>query len=458
MAVSDAPSPLPRKPRNFSWYVTVSRHGGLYFPYNEPDSDQAMNIYTDIFLVMLIATAATQWWLARRHIHYIRSHRDRVPADFRDRIPLQAHQKAADYTLAKTRLGMVEGVYGYIILLIWTLGGGLALLNAAWMQLEWSPLWTGVAVVLSLFVISSLLDLPFSLYHTFVLEEGFGFNRTRLGTFIGDMLKNGLLLLVLGVPMIALVLWLMQASGSLWWLYVWLVWMGFTLLMLWAYPAFIAPLFNKFSPLEDNDLKQRIESLLQRCGFTSKGIFVMDGSKRSGHGNAYFTGLGENKRIVFFDTLLKSLNPDEVEAVLAHELGHFKHKHVQKRMISMALLSLAGLAILGWLIKQPAFFQGLGANEPSLYLGLILFLLVSPLFGFFLSPLMNALSRKHEFEADRYAASQTRAHDLVQALVKLYRENASTLTPDPVYSTFYDSHPPAPVRVAQLNQADNQPA
>ncbi|BAZ94758.1 Zn-dependent protease [Thiohalobacter thiocyanaticus] len=417
-----------------------------------------MNLYTAIFLVMLLATALTQWWLAARHMRYIRNHRGQVPAAFRDHIPLASHRKAADYTLAKTRLGLAEGAYGYLILLAWTLGGGLALLNGAWSQLEWSPLWTGVAVMLSLFMLSSLLDLPFSLYHTFGLEARFGFNRTDLPTFIGDMLKNGLLLLLLGTPLIAVVLWLMQASGSLWWLYVWIVWMGFTLLMLWAYPAFIAPLFNKFSPLEDNELRQRIESLLSRCGFTSNGIFVMDGSKRSGHGNAYFTGLGENKRIVFFDTLLKSLDPDEVEAVLAHELGHFKHKHVHKRLVSMALLSLAGLAALGWLIQQPAFFHGLGVNEPSLHMGLILFLLVSPLFGFFLSPLMNALSRKHEFEADAYAASQTRAGDLVQALVKLYRENASTLTPDPLYSSFYDSHPPAPVRVAQLNANTRQPA
>lgn len=417
-----------------------------------------MNLYTVIFLVMLIATGATQWWLASRHMRFIRRHRDQVPTAFRDHIPLDAHRKAADYTLARTRLGLIEGFYGYLILLGWTLGGGLALLNGTWLQLEWSPLWTGVVVMLSLFVVSSLLDLPFSLYHTFGLEARFGFNRTDMKTFIGDMLKNALLLLLLGTPLIALVLWLMQASGELWWLYVWMVWMGFTLLMLWAYPAFIAPLFNKFSPLEDSELRQRIESLLKRCGFTSNGIFVMDGSKRSGHGNAYFTGLGENKRIVFFDTLLKSLDPDEVEAVLAHELGHFKHKHVHKRLVSMALLSLAGLAALGWLIQQPAFFQGLGVNEPSLHMGLILFLLVSPLFGFFLSPLMNALSRKHEFEADAYAASQTRAGDLVQALVKLYRENASTLTPDPLYSTFYDSHPPAPVRVAQLNANSRQPA
>jgi STE24 endopeptidase len=417
-----------------------------------------MNLYTGIFLAMLVATALTQWWLASRHMRYIRRHRDQVPADFSDHIPLDAHRKAADYTLAKTRLGLVEGGYGYLILLAWTLGGGLALLNGAWLQLEWSPLWTGVAVMLSLFVVSSLLDLPFSLYHTFGLEARFGFNRTDMKTFIGDMLKNALLLLLLGTPLIAVVLWLMQASGELWWLYVWMVWMGFTLLMLWAYPAFIAPLFNKFSPLEDTELRQRIESLLQRCGFTSNGIFVMDGSKRSGHGNAYFTGLGENKRIVFFDTLLKSLDPDEVEAVLAHELGHFKHKHVHKRLVSMALLSLAGLAALGWLIQQPAFFHGLGVDEPSLHMGLILFLLVSPLFGFFLSPLMNALSRKHEFEADAYAANQTRAGDLVQALVKLYRENASTLTPDPLYSTFYDSHPPAPVRVAHLNANVRQPA
>ena len=313
---------------------------------------------------------------------------------------------------------------------------------------------TGVGVLVSATLVMSLLDLPFSIWQTFVIEERFGFNRTRVSTFIADLLKQGLILLLLATPLTWLILWLMASSGPLWWLYVWGVWMGFTLLMIWAYPTFIAPLFNQFKPLADEALRQRIEALLARCGFTSRGIFVMGGSRRSGHGNAYFTGLGRNKRIVFFDTLLESLEPDEVEAVLAHELGHFKRRHVQKRLVSMALMSLAGLALLGWLVGEPAFYQGLGVSEPSLYAGLMLFLLISPVFGIFLTPLMSWMSRKHEYEADAFAAQQAGAADLIRALVKLYRENASTLTPDPLYSAFHDSHPPAPLRVAQLRRLE----
>ena len=382
----------------------------------------------------------------------MQQHRDTVPDAFKARIPLEAHQKAADYTVTRMRLGMLEMVLGAVLLLIWTLGGGLQLLDSFWRDMAFSPLVTGVVVIFSVLIISSLLDLPFAIYRTFVIEQRFGFNRMSPSVFISDQIKHLLVLLILGVPLASLVLWLMQDANPLWWLYVWIVWMGFSLLMLWAWPAFIAPIFNKFVPLEDKVLKQRIEELLNRCGFRSNGVFVMDGSRRSSHGNAYFSGLGTNKRIVFFDTLLKSLNPDEVEAVLAHELGHFKRRHIQKRIISMAVLSLAGLAILAWLMKLPEFYTGLGITEASTYMALILFMMVSPIFSLYLQPLMAHFSRKHEFEADDYAAQQSDAAILIEALVKLYEENASTLTPDPIYSAFHDSHPPAPVRVAHLSR------
>lgn len=411
-------------------------------------------LVTQVFLAALAAATTLQLWLSARQIRHIRTHRDAVPEAFADRITLAAHQRAADYSIARTRLGQIESLYEAALLLLWTLGGGLQWLIGFWQGFGLSDTATGVGVLVSATLIISLLDLPFSIWQTFVIEERFGFNRTRVSTFIADLLKQGLILLLLATPLTWLVLWLMASSGSLWWLYVWGVWMGFTLLMIWAYPTLIAPLFNQFKPLADEALRQRIEALLARCGFTSRGIFVMDGSRRSGHGNAYFTGLGRNKRIVFFDTLLDSLEPDEVEAVLAHELGHFKRRHVQKRLVSMALMSLAGLALLGWLIEEPAFYQGLGVSEPSLYAGLMLFLLISPVFGVFLTPVMSWLSRKHEYEADAFAAQQAGATDLIRALVKLYRENASTLTPDPLYSAFHDSHPPAPLRVAHLRRLE----
>ena len=411
-----------------------------------------MNWISLIFLLALALSLAIQFWLDRRQITHVQRHRSAVPDAFRERIPLEAHQKAADYTITRLRMGVLELALGAVLLLIWTLGGGLQLLDNLWRDMALSPLLTGVLVIFSVLIISSLLELPFAIYRTFVIEQRFGFNRTSPGVFITDQIKHLLVLLILGVPLASLVLWLMQDADPLWWLYVWAVWMGFSLLMLWAWPAFIAPLFNKFAPLEDQVLKQRIEELLSRCGFKSNGVFVMDGSKRSSHGNAYFSGLGTNKRIVFFDTLLKSLNPDEVEAVLAHELGHFKRRHIQKRIISMAVLSLAGLAILAWLMKLPEFYTGLGIAEPSTYMALILFMMVSPIFSLYLQPLLAHFSRKHEFEADDYAAQQSDAAILIQALVKLYEENASTLTPDPLYSAFHDSHPPAPVRVAHLSR------
>ena len=411
-----------------------------------------MNWITLIFLLALVLSLAIQFWLDRRQILHVQRHRNAVPDAFKQRIPLEAHQKAADYTVTRLRLGVLEMGMGAVLLLIWTLGGGLQLLDSFWRNMSLAPLVTGVAVIFSILIISSLLELPFAIYRTFIIEQRFGFNRTTPGVFISDQMKHLLIMLILGVPLATLVLWLMQDADPLWWLYVWAVWMGFSLLMLWAWPAFIAPIFNKFEPLKDLILKQRIEELLTRCGFQSNGVFVMDGSRRSSHGNAYFSGLGTNKRIVFFDTLLKSLNPDEVEAVLAHELGHFKRRHIQKRIISMAVLSLAGLAILAWLINLPEFYSGLGIREASTYMALILFMMVSPIFSLYLQPLLAYFSRKHEFEADDYAAQQSDAAILIQALVKLYEENASTLTPDPIYSAFHDSHPPAPVRVAHLSR------
>ena len=409
-----------------------------------------MHTFTLLFLIALAGSLALRFWLATRQLLHVRKYRDSVPDSFAGKVPLKDHHKAADYTITNTRIGMIALAYDSLLLLGWTLGGGLDWLDKNWLAAGLHPVITGVGVILSAMVIMTLLDLPFSLYHTFVIEERFGFNRSTLKVFIIDMLKNALLLAIIGVPMIALALWIMEASGGLWWLYVWAVWMAFTLVMFWAYPAVIAPLFNKFSPLDNDALKQRIQTLLDKCGFRSKGIFVMDGSKRSGHGNAYFTGFGSNKRIVFFDTLLESLSPEEIEAVLAHELGHFKLKHIQKRLLSTSALSLSALALLGWLAGQDWFYQGLGVSQPSSWMALMLFMMVLPVFTFFIQPLMSLLSRKHEFEADAYAVQQSSGADLIHALVKMYRENASTLTPDPLYSAFHDSHPPAPVRISHI--------
>ncbi len=411
------------------------------------------NIISWLVLAALALGLAVQVWLAMRHISYINKHRESVPAAFAGKIPLDAHQKGADYSMTKTRIGTVGTFIGAALLLLWTFAGGLEWLDQYWRGMGWEPLYTGTALILSFMLIGTLLDIPLSLYSIFVIEERFGFNKMTGKLFIIDMFKGLALALILGTPLIMAVLWLMEKSGSQWWPYVWLVWMGFSLLMMWAYPKFIAPLFNKFQLLEDGDLKDRINSLLKRCGFSSNGIFVMDGSKRSGHGNAYFTGFGANKRIVFFDTLINSLSVDETEAVLAHELGHFKRNHIKKGVALMAAMSLAGLALLGWLIENPAFYTGLGISSSSTYMGLLLFMLVSPLFTFFISPLFSAFSRKNEFEADDYAKQQANASDLVTALVKMYEENASTLTPDPLHSAFYDSHPPAPVRIARLLEA-----
>ncbi len=409
-----------------------------------------MHWFTQLFLSLAAITTLFRIWLDWRHIGHVLAHRGKVPAPFDGSVSLADHQKAADYTAANNRLGILDTVLDTVILLLWTLGGGLALLGSFWDNLGWGPIATGTAVIVSLLVISSVLSLPLSLYKTFNLEARFGFNRTTPKLFLVDLLKGFVLTLVLGAPLVAVILWIMDAAGERWWFYAWAVWTAFTLFITWAYPAFIAPLFNEFSPLEKESLKTRIEDLLSRCGFTSNGIFVMDGSKRSSHGNAYFTGLGNNKRIVFFDTLIETLEEDEIEAVLAHELGHFKKNHVKKRLIFVFLFSLLGLGLLGYLKEQPWFFSALGV-EPSNHMALILFMLVVPLFTLPFTPISSYFSRRHEFEADEYAARQSDAVKLITALVKLYRDNATTLTPDPMHSAFYDSHPPAPVRVHHLS-------
>lgn len=408
------------------------------------------NTWTWIFLLALAGSVVIHFLLSRRHIQHVAAHRASVPTAFADQIPLGDHQKAADYTRAKVRLRLVEYAVSVVLLLIWTLGGGLDLLDSAWRNSGLDGLWLGVAFMLSAFAIMALLDLPLDAYRTFVLEQRFGFNKMTPATFVTDTIKNAVVFLVIGTPLLAVVLWIMQNTGDWWWLYVWLTWMGFTLLMMWAYPAFIAPLFNKFRPLEDEALRDRILRLLERNGFESNGIFVMDGSARSTHGNAYFTGLGSNKRIVFFDTLLDELSHEEIEAVLAHELGHFKCRHIVKRMTLLGIISLAGLALLGWVIDAGWFYAGLGINTPSIHIALTLFMMIAPVFMFYLQPIFSYISRQHEFEADDFAAGQAHTQNLTQALVKLYKGNANTLTPDPLYSAFHDSHPPAPVRIKHL--------
>lgn len=404
-----------------------------------------------VFVVLLFATTLTRLWLGSRHISYVQANRKQVPTAFAGNISLEAHQKAADYSAAKTRLALIEVVVQGLLLLALTLGGGLQLIDDAWRNvLADSTIIRGALVICSALFISSLIDLPFEYFKTFNIDEKFGFNKMTRSMFFSDLVKHGLVGLALGLPILFAALWLMQSAGAYWWAYLWVVWSVFNIMMLAVYPTFIAPLFNKFTPLTDENLKSRIEALLTKCGFKSQGLFVMDGSARSSHGNAYFTGFGSSKRVVFFDTLLSRLNTDEIEAVLAHELGHFKHYHVIKRIALMFLMSFFGLALLGWLMNQTWFYNGLGVVEASNHMALILFLLVSPVFLFLLRPLMASYSRKNEFEADDYAAKHASAKHLVEALVKLYRDNASTLTPDPLHSAFYDSHPPASIRISKL--------
>ena len=409
------------------------------------------------FVVFLLLTLGLRYWLARRHIGHVLRHRDAVPAEFAEKIPLSAHQKAADYTVAKTRFGLWAALWNTLVLTGFTLLGGLQALSTALLHVAGPGMVHQILLIVAFAIVSGALDLPFSYYRQFVLEERFGFNKMTLGLWIADAIKGSLVGAVIGLPLVWVVLTLMDRTGALWWLYAWLVWSGFQLLMMVLYPTVIAPLFNKFTPLTDDKLKDRIEGLMTRVGFASKGLFVMDGSKRSAHGNAYFSGFGANKRIVFFDTLLSRLAPPEIEAVLAHELGHFKLKHIIKRIAVMFALSLAFLALLGWLKTQVWFYTGLGVmpllGQANDAMALLLFSLALPVFTFPFSPLTSITSRKHEFEADAFAASHSDARDLVSALVKMYEDNASTLTPDPIHSAFYDSHPPASVRIRQLRLA-----
>ncbi|MFN7152960.1 MAG: M48 family metallopeptidase [Acidovorax sp.] len=420
-------------------------------------------VLTLAFAAALVLGLALKFWLATRQVRHVARHRAEVPAPFAARIGLAAHQKAADYTITKARLGLVEMALGAAVLLGWTLLGGLDALNQTLLGALGGGMWQQLALLGAFAAISGLIDLPLSLYQTFVVEERFGFNKMTWRLWLADALKGLLVGALIGLPIAALILWLMGTAGPLWWLWAWAFWMGFNLLLMVIYPTFIAPLFNKFQPLEDESLKARVTALMQRCGFSAKGLFVMDGSRRSAHANAYFTGFGAAKRVVFYDTLLRQLAPSEVEAVLAHELGHFKHRHIIQRIVMMFALSLAGFALLGWLSAQVWFYTGLGvrpnisfdpsvaAVAPNDALALLLFMLVLPVFTFFISPLFSQLSRRHEFEADAYAAAQASGADLSSALLKLYEDNASTLTPDPVYVKFYYSHPPATERLARMN-------
>ena len=409
------------------------------------------------FAVALVVSLAIKLWLASRQMKHVAQHRNAVPAAFASTVPLAAHQRAADYTLAKGRLGLLTTAFGSVVLLGWTLLGGLDALNALTLHEvlpRWGPMAYQLALLSAFVVIGSLIELPFDWVATFRVEQRFGFNRTSPALFVADMLKGLLVGAVIGLPLAALILWIMQAAGASWWWWAWLAWAAFNLAIMVLYPTVIAPLFNKFEPLADEALKARVLALMQRCGFAAKGLFVMDGSKRSAHGNAYFTGLGAAKRVVFFDTLLAKLAPGEVEAVLAHELGHFKHRHVIKRIAMLFLASLAGLYLLGWLATQSGFYLGLGVQPnlgaPNDALALLLFLMVVPVFSFFVSPWLSLLSRRQEFQADAYACAQASADDLASALLKLHEDNAATLTPDPLYVRFYYSHPPASERLAAL--------
>ncbi|MDL9998511.1 M48 family metallopeptidase [Variovorax sp. J22P240] len=410
--------------------------------------------FTLAFALALIAGLVVKFWLATRQVRHVARHRDTVPPVFQQAITLAAHQKAADYTMAKTRFGIVEMAWGAAVLLGWTLLGGLDLLNKLLLGWLGGGMLQQLALLAAFALIGGLLELPFTLWQTFRLEERFGFNKMTWRLWLADAVKDIVLGALIGLPIAALILWLMGAAGSLWWIWAWGAWMAFNLLLMLVYPTFIAPIFNKFQPLDDAALKERVNALMQRCGFAAKGLFVMDGSTRSAHANAYFTGFGASKRVVFYDTLLRQLNAGEVEAVLAHELGHFKHRHVMKRMAAMFALSLAGFALLGWLSTHTWFYAGLGVQPnmaaPNNALAILLFMLAVPVFGFFVAPLPVLISRKHEFEADAYAVAQTSGAHLSAALLKLYQDNASTLTPDPVFVKFYYSHPPATERLARM--------
>jgi STE24 endopeptidase len=411
-----------------------------------------MNTFTVIFLFALVISYGLQFWLSARQKAHVLDHREQVPQAFRDRVTLPAHQKAADYTIEKSKLGDIDSGVGLLFLLLLTLGGGISLVFDFWSTFELSPIKADLISVASIFLLMTIIEIPFSLYQTFVIEDKYGFNKNTLPQFAKDQMISMGLTLGIGLPILALILWVMDSIGSLWWLYAWAIIMSFSLLMSWLFPTLIAPLFNKFTPMQDGSLKDRIKSLLERCGFNSQGIFIMDGSRRSGHGNAYFTGLGNNKRIVFFDTLVNSLDEEELEAVLAHELGHFKCKHVIKMLVASSVMTLISFAVLGWLITQDWFFDGLGVDTHSNAAALLLFMLVSPVFTTFMQPISAYFQRKFEFEADEFATRHAQGRKMISGLVKLYEENASTLTPDPIYSAFHYSHPPAAIRIAHIEE------
>jgi STE24 endopeptidase len=409
-----------------------------------------MHWLTVVFVLTVFAGAALELWLSQRQARAVALHRAQVPAPFTGSVSAQEHSKAADYTIAKVHLGRISTLFDVALTLVLTVGGGIAAVDALWRHTTLGEPWLGVAVIASVALIVRLITLPLELWRTFGLEARFGFNRTTPALFLADLGKGVALTVALGGPLLLATLYLMMRAGQWWWAWAFVLWLGFMLLMTWAWPAFIAPLFNRFSPLQDLALKARIEALLTRCGFTSKGVYVVDNSRRSSHGNAYFTGIGSHKRIVFFDTLLERLGHPEVEAVLAHELGHFSLKHVRKRLLVSMATTLAGLAALGWLANQPLFYQALGVPHPSPHAALLLFAFAVPAFTFFITPLMALWSRRHEFEADEFATRHASAAELATALVKLHRDNASTLTPDPVYAAFYYSHPPPLARITRL--------
>jgi STE24 endopeptidase len=405
---------------------------------------------TPVFICAVVLATALELWLSLRQAGNVRRHRGEVPGPFAASVSAQEHAKAADYTIAKVRLGrLVTGVDAALTLAL-TVGGGIAALDVLWRRTHWSQPWLGLAVIGSVALIIQLVNQPFSLWRTFALEARFGFNRTTAALYFADLAKGMLIAVLLGGPLLLATLLLMDRAGRWWWAWAWGLWLLVMLIMAWAWPAFIAPLFNRFSPLKDQSLRERIEALLGRCGFASKGVFVVDNSRRSSHGNAYFTGIGRYKRIVFFDTLLERLAHPEVEAVLAHELGHFRLKHVRKRLLLSVAATFLGLALLGWLTVQPGFYAALGVPVPSTHAALLLFMLAVPAFMFFVTPLASLWSRQHEFEADEFATRYASAGELATALVKLHRDNASTLTPDPVYAAFYYSHPPPLARISRL--------
>ena len=409
-----------------------------------------MNTFTTIFLIALVISYGIQFWLSSRQKTYVLDNRASVPDAFTSTVGLDAHQKAADYTVEKEKLGEIDSIIGVVFLLILTLGGGISLAFKLWSSFGLSSMITDLGAVFTVMIVMTVFEIPTSLYQTFVIEEKYGFNKSTIQQFFKDQAISLALVLAIGMPVMAMILWVMDSIGSLWWLAAWTILMGFSLLMSWLFPTIIAPLFNKFTPMEEGTLKTRIQGLLTRCGFNSDGIFIMDGSKRSGHGNAYFTGMGKNKRIVFYDTLVDSLEDEELEAVLAHELGHFKRKHTMKMLIASSIMTLLSFAILGWLINQDWFFSGLGVDTHSNAAALLLFMLVSPVFTIFMQPISAFFQRKFEFEADTFAAENAKASKLISGLVKLYEENANTLTPDPLYSAFHYSHPPAAIRIAHL--------